>query len=118
VGKRRFGELVESLGVARNILSARLKKLVHDGILELEPARDGSAHKEYVLTEKGRGLIVALIALKQWGDRWAIPDDYSALKLVERATGEEIATVEIRSADGRQLTPQDIALAWTPRSDA
>jgi DNA-binding HxlR family transcriptional regulator len=53
-GKRRFGEFQKSLGVAKNILTARLKKLVADGVLELVPASDGSTYREYALTEKGR----------------------------------------------------------------
>lgn len=53
-GSRRFGEFQRSLGVAKNILSARLRTLVAGGILESVPAPDGGAHNEYELTEKGR----------------------------------------------------------------
>jgi DNA-binding HxlR family transcriptional regulator len=67
-GRRRFGEFQKSLGLARNILTARLRKLVDRGVLEMVPASDGSAYQEYVLTEKGRGLDVVLIALRQWGE--------------------------------------------------
>src|SRR3954471_5383869 len=66
-GKRRFGEFVESLGIARNILTDRLRKLVAAGVLERVPAADGSAFREYALTEKGRGLFLVLVALGQWG---------------------------------------------------
>src|SRR3954454_2407742 len=66
-GKRRFGEFQRSLGVAKNILAARLKKLVADGVMELVPASDGSAFKEYALTEKGRSLLLVIVALGQWG---------------------------------------------------
>ena len=69
-GRRRFGELLESLGVARNILSARLKRLVSCGILVTRPASDGGPYQEYELTEKGRELVVVLKALEQWGKRW------------------------------------------------
>jgi len=55
-GLRRFGEFQKSLGLAKNILSARLRSLVDHGVLEAVPASDGSAYQEYVLTEKGRGL--------------------------------------------------------------
>ncbi|TGR73418.1 transcriptional regulator, partial [Mesorhizobium sp. M1C.F.Ca.ET.189.01.1.1] len=61
-GLRRFGEFQKSLGVAKNILSARLRNLVTHGILEIVPAPDGSAHHEYVLTQKGRGLFYVLVA--------------------------------------------------------
>jgi len=66
--RRRFGEFQKSLGLARNILTTRLRKLVDRGVLEMVPASDGSKYQEYVLTEKGRGLDVVLIALRQWGE--------------------------------------------------
>src|SRR3989442_15631399 len=66
VGRRRFGEFEKSLGVAKNILTDRLRKLVGAGVLEAVPAADGSAYREYVLTEKGRGLLPVLVGLGQW----------------------------------------------------
>src|SRR5437773_6439490 len=68
LGKRRFGEFQKSLGLAKNILSTRLRKLVSHGVLEYGPASDGSAYKEYALTEKGRRLYIILVALRQWGE--------------------------------------------------
>src|SRR3954469_20383328 len=65
-GRRRFGEFEKSLGVAKNILTVRLKKLVALGVLEQVPATDGSPYHEYVLTGKGRGLFLVLVALGQW----------------------------------------------------
>src|ERR1700754_683689 len=67
-GKRRFGEFQKELGVARNILTVRLKKMVGLGIFDLVPASDGTAFHEYALTEKGRGLYIVLAALRQWGE--------------------------------------------------
>src|SRR5438270_1507589 len=67
LGKRRFGEFQKSLGLAKNILSSRLRKLVSHGILEAVPASDGSAYQEYTLTDKGRSLHIVLDALRQWG---------------------------------------------------
>src|SRR5262245_33113630 len=58
-GKRRFGEFEKSLGVAKNMLTVRLRKLIALGVLERVPAADGSASREYALTEKGRGLFAA-----------------------------------------------------------
>src|SRR5262249_53577633 len=54
LGLRRFGEFQRSLGLAKNILTVRLRALVDRGILEMAPASDGSAYQEYVLTPKGR----------------------------------------------------------------
>ena len=70
-GLRRFGEFQKSLGLAKNILSSRLRNLVQHGILESVPASDGSAYQEYVLTEKGRTLGPVLRALLEWGQKHA-----------------------------------------------
>ena len=74
-GDRRFGEFEKSLGVAKNILTVRLRKLVALGVLEQVPI-DGSAHHEYALTQKGRGLYLVLMALKQWGEGCGGPADH------------------------------------------
>ena len=67
-GLRRFGEFQKNLGMAKNILSDRLRTLTAHGILEAAPASDGSAYQEYVLTEKGRGLFPVIVGLRQWGE--------------------------------------------------
>jgi len=70
LGKRRFDELQENLGIARNILSARLSRLVEHGILERVPYGERPDRFEYRLTPKGRELTIALTALRQWGDTY------------------------------------------------
>src|ERR1700759_3284399 len=69
-GLSRFGEFQKNLGLAKNILSVRLRNLVDHGILDTVPAADGSLYQEYVLTEKGRGLFTLLVALRQWGEKF------------------------------------------------
>ena len=103
IGRKRFGEFQTSLGVARNILTVRLKKLVADGVLEPVPASDGSAFKEYALTERGRGLLPVIAALGQWGRAG------SEFKLVDRKKGKRVK-LEFRSEDGRKLAPDDVRL--------
>jgi DNA-binding HxlR family transcriptional regulator len=68
LGRRRFDQSQESLGVARNVLSERLARLVEEGILERRAYCERPMRYEYELTPKGRGLSVALAALRQWGD--------------------------------------------------
>ncbi|HEU5212431.1 MAG TPA: helix-turn-helix domain-containing protein [Gaiellaceae bacterium] len=70
LGRRRFDEFQESLGISRNVLAERLKRLVDDGILERVPYQEHPARYEYRLTQKGRDLRVALTALRQWGDTY------------------------------------------------
>src|SRR6187399_611676 len=66
-GQQRFGEFHKSLGLAKNILSSRLKKLVEAGIFRIEPDPESSLSHRYVLTPKGEQLCVVLVALWQWG---------------------------------------------------
>lgn len=72
-GARRFDEFAERLGIARNVLAARLALLVDEGVLERRPYQERPERFEYVLTEKGLDLFEVLIALMQWGDRWYAP---------------------------------------------
>lgn len=66
-GLRRFSEFQKNLGLAKNILASRLKLLVESGLLMTQPASDGSAYKEYVLTEKGLSVFPVVVGLRQWG---------------------------------------------------
>jgi DNA-binding HxlR family transcriptional regulator len=66
-GARRFSEFERSLGIAKNILTVRLRKLEENGILLVMPASDGSAYQEYVLTAKGKALRPVIKALWNWG---------------------------------------------------
>ena len=69
-GIRRFDELQESLGVARNVLTDRLNRLVGEGVLERVPYSERPTRYEYRLTAKGRDLNIALSGLRQWGDEY------------------------------------------------
>jgi DNA-binding HxlR family transcriptional regulator len=70
LGLRRFDQLQESLGIARNVLTDRLNRLVEEGILERVAYSERPTRYEYRLTEKGLELNVALTALRQWGDKY------------------------------------------------
>ena len=69
-GARRFSELEEDLGIAKNLLTVRLNKLVSAEIVERLPYQDRPVRHEYLLTQKGRDLSPSLVALMKWGDRW------------------------------------------------
>src|ERR1700748_547657 len=70
LGARRFGEFQKKLGLAKNILTVRLRGLGEDGILTTAPAADGSAYQDYLLTPKGRGVFPVLVALRQWSEEF------------------------------------------------
>ena len=72
-GVTRFNDFQHNLGIATNILKARLDGFVEAGLMERR-APGGQSGQEYVLTDKGRDLAPALIALTEWGDKWAAPD--------------------------------------------
>lgn len=109
-GLRRFGQFQKSLGLAKNILSARLHSLVSHDILRTVPASDGSQHHEYVLTEKGQGLFPVLAALRQWGDEFFFDPAETRARLVDREHRRPVEKVRVRSADGRTLTPEDTVI--------
>lgn len=74
-GVTRFSDFQHNLGIATNVLAARLEGFVGAGIMERRPSAAQPDQHEYVLTEKGRDLVPALIALTEWGDRWAAPGE-------------------------------------------
>jgi DNA-binding HxlR family transcriptional regulator len=109
-GDRRFGEFEKSLGVAKNILTVRLRKLVALGVLEQVPAAGGGAYHEYVLTEKGRGLRLVLTALRQWGEGCGGTSPYV---LVDRRDRKPVRPLAFHAHDGRQLGADDVELIPT-----
>ena len=113
-GLRRFGEFQSKLGMAKNILSARLRSMVDHGILETAPASDGSAYSEYLLTPKGRGTFPILVALRQWSEEFDdYPEEITTI-LVDRAKGRPVKKLELRAEDGRLLSPDDTLLKPRP----
>jgi DNA-binding HxlR family transcriptional regulator len=95
LGVRRFGDFQRSLGIAKNILATRLDRLCADGIL----ARSGSDKRPlYHLTDKGSGLLPAMVALMQWGDRWASGNKPPVI--VTDAQGRPVKQVRLQGARG------------------
>lgn len=108
LGLRRFGEFQKSLGLAKNILTTRLRTLVGCGILKLVPASDGSAYQEYVLTPKGCDLFPILVALRQWGEAYSFrPGEVPTTRLVDRRSGKPVRKLEVRAVSGRRLSHAD-----------
>jgi DNA-binding HxlR family transcriptional regulator len=105
-GVRRFDELQESLGVARNILASRLAKLVAEGVLERVRYQERPPRFEYRPSEKGRDLQPVLLALLRWGDKWASGAKGPPIVLVDRETGEPIEPVLYDARTGRPLDPK------------
>ena len=113
-GLHHFEEFQSTLGIARNILSNRLGRLVENEILEREPDPADRRKVAYRLTPKGRELLPVLIALRQWGERWVsgVP---SNPVLVDRDSRRPVAQIAVRAADGRSLSLSE--LEWMDRSE-
>ena len=109
-GLKHFEEFLTELGIARNILSNRLAKLVDHGILRREPCEDDRRKVEYRLTPKGFDLLPAMIALRLWGQKYT--EDFVAEDpvLVDEQDRLPMASVAVLSHDGRILDHTDLNL--------
>jgi len=108
LGVKRFSEFERRLGMAKNILTARLKTLVDAGILRVVPASDGSAYNEYDLTQKGKDLLPTLIALRQWGEKYMYDKGDAHSTMLDRRDRKPLAEMQVRSADGRVVGVDDV----------
>ena len=113
-GLHHFEEFQSTLGIARNILSNRLARLVEHQILRREPDPADRRKVAYRLTERGRELLPVLIAMRQWGERWVCSKPSNPV-LIDRISRRPIATMVVRSADGRPLSLGD--LEWVDRAE-
>jgi DNA-binding HxlR family transcriptional regulator len=109
-GNRRFGEFQKSLGLAKNILTARLRKLAAHGIMKAVPASDGSAYHDYILTDKGKRLHLVITAIWQWSETSLFAPGEMQRVLCDRLNGEPLARIEVRASDGRVLQARDMLL--------
>ena len=113
-GVHHFEEFQQELGIARNILSNRLSKLVDHGIMAREVMAEDRRKVRYQLTQKGMELLPAMIALRQWGEKWGagVP---STPVLVDTRDEQPIGPVTITAHDGRSLAYGE--LVWKHRSE-
>ena len=102
-GIRRFNQFQRDLGIARNILAARLRDLVHAGILRVENATGGSAYQEYVLTDKGEDLFDLIVSLRQWGQAHAFAPGEPHSVLIDATTGESVPRLSYTTPDGGRI---------------
>jgi DNA-binding HxlR family transcriptional regulator len=108
-GLHHFEEFLTELGIARNILSNRLAKLVEHGILDRQPCAEDRRRIEYRLTEKGFDLLPAMLALRQWGQKYGAEMTENPV-LVDEFDRLPIGPVSILAHDGRILGPKDLWL--------
>ncbi|MEU2042428.1 winged helix-turn-helix transcriptional regulator [Nocardia niwae] len=101
-GAAAFTEFRQRLGIARNILADRLRRLVDHGILAVSPAPGGKRHV-YELTEAGQDLFTTIVALRQWGERHAFADNepHSTLMGLD---GSPVAELRPETPAGKPLS--------------
>lgn len=116
-GMRRFGDFQRSLGVARNILSDRLRKLVEARILETQAAAEGSAYQAYALTPRGQSLFPLVLALRQWGETHLFAPGEAHSQLLDRRTGQPVPIMRVLDAQGAELLPEQSEVRKLERTD-
>ena len=112
-GLTRFDQFQESLGVAPNILSRRLKHLTEHGLFERRAYSERPVRHEYVLTARGRDFYPVAIALFAWGNRH-LPHDQVAMLLGDRVTGKVRRPVLVDAETGEEMTPANTTLLPGP----
>lgn len=113
-GVQRFSDFEAALDISKNILSARLARLVESGILEqLDCGRYGR-RLEYRLTAKGQDLAVVLAALRQWGDRWIFGEGNEPVVFCDRFSGQPLAPLALEAACGRAVKGEDMMMRPGP----
>jgi DNA-binding HxlR family transcriptional regulator len=115
LGVTRFEEWQRRLGIARNVLSARLETLVEQGILERRRYQEHPPRDEYLLTRKGSDLAPVLDALRVWGDRYAAPDGPPVV-LVHDDCGETTTPIAHCSHCGERLRRGHVHMELGPGS--
>ncbi len=103
LGRRRFDEIQESLGVASNVLSQRLASLVEEGVAERHRYSEHPERFEYRLTEKGRDLQPVLLAMLAWGDRYTASPAGPPLETVHDECGKAFHMVPTCSECGGEV---------------
>jgi len=115
MGQTRFEGWQASLGISRNVLAARLRRLVGTGVLERVRYRERPVRHEYRLTEKGRGLGVALMALTQWGDAWDTSGcGQPPARFVRVSSGAPLEARIVDTETGDAVGPEEVGVMTGP----
>jgi len=107
LGVTRFDVFQERLGIARNVLQARLTRLIDAGVLERVPYSEHPPRFDYCLTPKGRDLWPVVNAMRQWGDQHAAPNG-APINLVHRSCGHEARGVVVCSECGGSMSSRTV----------
>ena len=118
LGRTRFDEIQENLGLSRKVLADRLQTLVREGVLERRPYQQRPSRHEYHLTDKGKELIAPLLALIAWGDRWAAGKAGPPLLLHHDRCGQVVQAQVTCSSCGEPLQVDEVRVELGPGARA
>lgn len=107
LGLRRFDQIQANLGIARNVLQARLERLIEQGVVERRLYQERPPRYEYRLTEKGIDLWPVVTSLMQWGDRHTPPPGGPAVVIEHRGCGGRVDEHRICQKCGKPLDARD-----------
>jgi len=110
MGVRRFDDFAKDLGIARNILSNRLERLVAAGVFEAVQYQEHPPRDEYRLTDKGKDLMDVMLALWRWGDRWSPPIGVELRQLIHLDCGEPTHIVAACAYCGGELRRSNLRI--------
>ena len=113
-GSTRFAEFEQNLGIAKNILSDRLQKLVQHEIFAKHPVDEAGRRHEYRLTRKGRDLWLVLTALRLWSDKWVFGKGKEPYLARERDSGRTLKALLAVDGRGRPLDPGKLRFTRGP----
>jgi len=114
LGRTRFDEIQENLGMSRKLLADRLETLVRAGVVERRPYQERPVRHEYVLTEQGGELMVVLLAMLSWGDRWTAGDEGPPMHLRHKGCKKLVEAQVTCSCCGEQLRADEVRLEPGP----
>jgi DNA-binding HxlR family transcriptional regulator len=112
-GVKRFEQWQERLGVARNVLAARLKTLVQHGVLEPRLYSERPPRNEYILTAKGKDLSDVLVTLHGWGSKHVYGDEMAGFDMIHAPCGHSLQPRLACSCCGEIVNRRDIQLTRT-----
>jgi DNA-binding HxlR family transcriptional regulator len=116
MGLNRFDEIVEDLGISRNLLATRLEDLERNGIVERKQYQARPPRFEYTLAKPGEELLPVLMALTAWGDRWFPPPAGKPLRLQHRACGHSFTPVVCCSVCSAPVAARSVTIRPGPGS--
>ena len=114
LGTTRFADFEQQLGIAKNILSDRLQRLIGHGILVKQPDDESGRRHAYRPTEKGRDLWPVLTAPRLWSDKWVFGPGHEPILVRDRETGAVVSGLRAVDADGNPLDPRQLGVAAGP----